>query len=152
MSRETTATMTLLIENCNILARPGEEPSNVRSILIEGNRIAALSESPTQVVPAGTLRLDAYGSTVLPGMIDSHCHLFQLGSLPRSVDLRGTNSLTSIRLRLFGRVQKTSPGEWVVGRGWDQEAFVERRFPTRDDIDDVTSQNPTILIRSDEHI
>jgi predicted amidohydrolase YtcJ len=96
--------------------------------------------------------LDAYDSTVLPGLIDSHCHLSELGALPRSVDLRGTNSLTSIRLRLFGRIQKTLPGEWIVGRGWDQEAFVERRFPTRDDIDDVTSQNPAILVRNCEHV
>lgn len=141
---------TVLIENCNILPRQGTP--NIRSILIEGNRIVALSESPTQRANSDALKIDAFGATVLPGLTDSHCHLVEVGSLPRVIDLRGANSMTSIRLRLFTKVQRATAGEWIIGKGWDQEVLVERRFPRRDEIDDLTDKNPTILLRSCGHV
>ncbi len=141
---------TILIENCNTL--PEQGTPNVRSILIQGNSVTALSESPTQSASSDALRIDAFGATVLPGLIDSHCHLVEVGSRPSVIDLRGANSMTSIRMRLFAKVQRATPGEWVIGRGWDQEALVERRFPRRDDIDDLTDQNPTILLRNCGHV
>ena len=70
-----------------------------------------------------------------------------MGSMRRILDLTGTSNVTSLRLRLFAKVKKAPPGEWVTGRGWDQEGFTERRYPTRDDIDDLTPDNPVILTR-----
>src|SRR6267143_6777592 len=93
---------TILIENCTTLSQQGKP--NIRSILIEGDRIASLSESPTQRADSEALKIDAFGATVLPGLTDSHCHLVELGARPRTIDLRETNSMTSIRLRLFARV------------------------------------------------
>src|SRR3989454_4859391 len=139
----------LLIENCNVLP-PGENAA--RSILVEGGKIVSLSRHPTQKVPDGTTIIDARGGTVLPGLIDTHCHLVALGSMRRILDLTGTSNMTALRLRLFAKARGARPGEWVTGRGWDQEGFTERRYPSRDDIDDLTRDNPVFLTRVCGHV
>ena len=141
----------LLVENCNVLNPIGED--RVRSILVEGKKIAKVSANPTQKAPEGAMTtIDARGGTVLPGLIDTHCHLVALGSMRRILDLTGTSNVTALRLRLFAKANKAPPGEWVMGRGWDQEAFTERRYPSRDDIDDLTRDNPVILTRVCGHV
>lgn len=96
--------------------------------------------------------VDANGGTLLPGLIDTHCHPFEFGWLKRNVDLRGTSNITGLRLRLSAKVQRAGPGEWVTGMGWDQEAFAERRMPNRQDIDDVSGEHPVMLTRICGHI
>ncbi len=140
----------LLIENCNVIN--SIEPSKTRSILVEDGRITRLSEESTQVVPEGTPKVDARGGTALPGLVDTHCHLVGLGAMRRVLDLMGTTNITTLRLRLFGRVSKAPTGEWIVGRGWDQELFPGRRYPARDDIDDISPGNPVFLTRVCGHI
>ena len=102
--------------------------------------------------PDGVRRLDANGATLLSGFTDTHCHPFEFGWLKRNVDLRGTNDITGLRLRLIARVQRLKPGEWVTGMGWDQETFSEGRMPDRSDIDDLSSKNPVALTRVCGHI
>jgi predicted amidohydrolase YtcJ len=138
--------MGILIENCKV---SGHTPG---SIYIDGGVVARVSESPTQDIKENTVRLDARGGAVYPGFIDTHCHPFELGTLKVGVDLRGTSNVTAIRLRLFAAVQKARPGEWVTGRGWDHEAMSERRLPNKEDIDDITKDNPVILTRVCGHI
>jgi len=136
----------LLIENCKVF---GEE---TRSVLVEGRVIIRTSESPTQDLPADTVRLDGNGATLLSGLVDSHCHPFEYGWLKRNVDLRGTNSVTGLRLRLAARLQRTEPGRWVTGMGWDHESFPGRKKPSRTDIDDISPRNPVALTRVDGHM
>ncbi|MDV3277543.1 MAG: amidohydrolase [Nitrososphaerales archaeon] len=98
------------------------------------------------------MKIDAGGATLLPGLADSHCHPFEVGWLKRSVDLRGTANITAVRLRLATKVRRAQPREWVVGMGWDQEAFPAKLFPSRSDIDDMTLENPVILSRVCGHV
>jgi predicted amidohydrolase YtcJ len=136
----------VLIENCS-LGRIG-----LGSVYSSAGRIVKISEEATQHVPKGTEIIDAGGGSLLPGLIDSHCHPFEYGWLKRSVDLRGTTNVTGIRLRLFSAVQKAKPGEWVTGMGWDQEAFFDRKMPNLLDIDDMSPDNPVVLSRICGHI
>jgi predicted amidohydrolase YtcJ len=138
--------MRLLIENCKVF---GEE---IRSIFVDGRVIARTSESPEQTAPPDTICLDGDGATLLGGMVDSHCHPFEYGWLKRNIDLRGTNSVTGLRLRLSSRLQRTEPGKWATGMGWDHEAFPGRKMPTRTDIDDISPRNPVALKRVDGHV
>ncbi len=140
----------LLVENCNVLNPM--RASKARSILVEDGRIASLSDNPTQKVQEGATTIDAKGGTVLPGLIDTHCHPVSLGSIRRILDLTGAANITTIRLRLFAMVKKVRPGDWVIGRGWDQERLGERRYPRRDDIDDITRNNPVLLTRVCGHV
>ena len=120
--------------------------------MVEGGRIVGLSESASLDAPDGVKRLDASGGALFPGFTDTHCHPFEFGWLKRNVDLRGTSSITGLRLRLLARVQRSRPGEWVTGMGWDQEAFSEGRLPDRSDIDDLSGKNPVALTRVCGHI
>ncbi len=135
-----------MIENCSI-----GQKKNV-SVRIEGSLISRITEGSVVDVPTGTVKLDAGGATLLPGLTDSHCHPFEYGWLKRSVDLRGTGNITGVRLRLFAKIQRAQPEEWVRGMGWDQEAFPGAKMPDRADIDDLSPRNPVALSRICGHI
>ena len=138
--------MRLLVKRCTFW------PGGAGSALVADGKVERVSESESQSVTAGTTELDAAGGTLLPGLTDSHCHPFELGWLNRNVDLRGTANITALRMRVAARVQRLAPGEWVEGMGWDHEAFVEKRLPSRSDLDDISRNNPVILGRVCGHI
>lgn len=96
--------------------------------------------------------VDARGGTLVPGLVDTHCHPFEYGGLKRNVDLRGVGNITGMRLRLEPRVKRAPRGAWVTGMGWDQEALSDMRMPERNDIDDITPNNPVVLTRVCGHI
>ena len=136
----------ILIVNCKI------EGVGLGSVYSKGGRIVRISGDRTQAVPDDTQTVDGGGGSLVPGLIDSHCHPFEYGWLKRNVDLRGTTNVTGIRLRLYSAVQKAKPGEWVTGMGWDQETFSDKKMPNRFDIDDVSPDNPVALSRVCGHI
>ena len=136
----------LLLRDCTFL------DSSAGGVYCEGGRIAKIYRGGEPPVPPGTTVVDAGGGTVLPGLVDSHCHPFEYGWLKRNLDLRGTSNLVALRLRVQGGVLRARPGEWVVGMGWDQEAFPDRRMPRKEDIDSVSPANPVALTRVCGHI
>ncbi|MDG6988461.1 MAG: amidohydrolase [Nitrososphaerota archaeon] len=136
----------LLVRNCTFL------DSTAGGVYCEQGRVVRLYTGGEPDVPSDTAVLDASGGTVVPGLVDTHCHPFEYGRLKRTVDLRGTSNVTGIRLRVQAGVMRSSPGEWVVGMGWDQETFPDRKMPTRRDIDDVSPANPVALSRVCGHV
>jgi predicted amidohydrolase YtcJ len=137
--------MSIVLENCRL------PDGKWATITVEDGKIREVAR-PGSRSPKEKPILDAAGCTVLPGLVDSHCHPFEVGWLKRSVDLRGASNVTAIRLRLQAKVQRSRPGEWVVGRGWDHEVFPVPALPTRDDLDEVSPQNPVVLSRVCGHI
>ncbi|HDI02374.1 MAG TPA: hypothetical protein ENF93_01875 [Ignisphaera sp.] len=91
-----------------------------------------------------TLR-DLGENVAIPGFIDAHLHLDGLGLSLNTLDLRGVRSIEELkkRLRDFAKERKG----WIIGRGWDQELFIEKRWPTRWDLDSVVSDRPVLLVR-----
>ncbi len=138
--------MGVLLENCSL----GD--GKVGSVYVDRGLIERISDGPSCEAPAGTLKVDGRGGSLFQGFTDSHCHPFEMGWLRRNVDLRGVANVTGIRLRLQTAIQRAAPGGWVVGRGWDHEAFPGKRLPSREDIDDVSPENPVALARVCGHI
>ncbi len=136
----------LLIRGCVI------EGARSSSVYVEDGIIARVSKGGELEAPRGSETIVANGGTLLPGLTDSHCHPFEYGRLKRSLDLRGASNITGVRLRLQAAAQRAKPGEWIFGRGWNQEAFPDRKMPARGDIDDVTPSNPVVLSRACGHI
>jgi hypothetical protein len=95
--------------------------------------------------------VDLRGRTVVPGFTDSHCHIFGIGEREMRLNLEGTNSLEDFLARVKERVDKTSPGKWITGRGWIQTFWKPPQFPTRQDLDKVAPNNPVFLTRADGH-
>ena len=95
-------------------------------------------------------RIDLRGKTVIPGFNDSHLHLYGLGKYLRSVQLSGCRSIEDIiaSTRAFIADNQIPPGKVVTGRGWNEDYFsLERRHPTKEDLDKISSEHPIILRR-----
>ena len=96
--------------------------------------------------------VDLEGGLVLPGFIDTHVHVYGVGIALKRLDLRGVKSIEELKEKLAKKVEEVRRGEWIIGRGWDQENFKEKRFPTRWDLDEVSPHNPVILYRICGHV
>ena len=102
-------------------------------------------------LPGSTKVVDGGGRTMLPGLIDAHGHVMELGASLLQLDLSGTRSVAEMqqRLRAYAAAHPELP--WIVGRGWNQEQWAEKRFPTASDLDAVVSDRPVWLGRVDGH-
>jgi hypothetical protein len=95
--------------------------------------------------------LELPGSLITPGLVDAHCHFGYLGLALAAVDLRGQPSLLACRERIREAAAARKPGEWILGRGWDQFQWEEPREPTLEDLDDVTPHSPAMMVRACGH-
>ncbi len=89
--------------------------------------------------------------TVIPGLIDAHGHLLGLGFSLLQADLVGTRSKADVIERLRAKADALAPGEWLLGRGWDQNDWPEQQFPTAADLDLAFADRPVWLERVDGH-
>ena len=94
--------------------------------------------------------IDAGGKTVLPGLIDAHCHFYRLGLGMQSVDLVGTNSYEEVLSKVVA-FQKEKKAVFITGRGWDQNDWEVKEFPTKEKLDALFPDTPVALRRVDGH-
>ena len=150
--RPATAPADLIVTNARVYtadeARPLAEAFAVRDgrIVFVGSRqeAQALKGANTRVV-------DAAGKTVIPGMVDAHAHFGGLAQTLRSVDLVGTRTYDDVIARVVERAKTTPKGGWILGRGWDQNAWGDTRFPTHEKLSAAVPDHPVVLTRVDGH-
>ena len=107
--------------------------------------------SPGGPMPIAAVSVDGGGRTLLPGFIDAHGHVMDLGFAALRLDLTGTSSLTELQRRLRAYAAAHPDAKWIQGFGWNQELWPEKRFPTAADLDAVVSDRPVVLERVDGH-
>lgn len=95
----------------------------------------------------GTIEESLDGRTVIPGLVDAHNHLLSTGFVLQEIQLYDCRSIGEIVDLVRGVVQRSTPGTWIVGRGWDESLLSENRFPTRHDLDPVSPEHPVVLHR-----
>jgi predicted amidohydrolase YtcJ len=95
--------------------------------------------------------IDGEGRTLLPGLIDAHGHVMGLGFFALQLDLTGTKSLGELQQRLKEYAAANPDARWILGRGWNQELWTDKRFPTAGDLDAAVSDRPVWLTRVDGH-
>ncbi|GAB3199558.1 putative amidohydrolase YtcJ [Pontibacter aydingkolensis] len=95
--------------------------------------------------------LDAEGKAVYPGFIDAHAHFYRYGLALQSADLVGTESFKEVVQKVTEQRQKFPDTEWITGRGWDQNDWAVKEFPTKDTLDKLFPDVPVILTRVDGH-
>lgn len=101
--------------------------------------------------PKTSFRMDGKGRFVMPGLIDSHSHVMSVGIAAMTLDLTSTRSLAEA-LAAIGAYAKAHPDRpWILGRGWNQELWPEKRFPTAAELDAVVGNRPVWLERVDGH-
>jgi predicted amidohydrolase YtcJ len=150
--RQAPAPADLILVNTKIYTVDDSHPY-VDAMAVRGGRVAFVGSTREALLLRGpsTQVLDLAGRTVIPGMVDAHAHLFDLGTFLRDIDLTDTRSFDAIVTRVAGRVKDLPTGRWVIGRGWDQNKWGDTRFPTHDALSRVTPNNPVILGRIDGH-
>lgn len=100
---------------------------------------------------ANTRVIDLHGATVLPGLADAHGHLSGLGEFLRDADLVGSLSYEEAIQRTVKHAGTVAKGEWVFGRGWDQNRWASKQFPTSEALTRAFPDNPAMLERVDGH-
>lgn len=128
------------------------DDDTVDAIAIDGGRIIACG-SARDILPAfdPVRKIDLDRRAVIPGLIDAHGHLLWLGLSLNGISLRGIDNYTSLMKTIHEAVNNASPGEWIIGRGWDQNLWHGREFPARHHLDVITPNNPVYLVRVDGH-
>ena len=101
--------------------------------------------------PKVDTNVDAQGRTLLPGLIDAHGHVTELGFAALQLDLTGTSSLADLQQRLRTYAAAHPRARWVLGRGWNQELWPDKKFPTAADLDAIVPDRPVVLDRVDGH-
>ena len=116
-----------------------------------GRIVAVGGERETALRLPKAEHIDAQGKTLLPGLIDAHGHVFELGEIASGVELFSATSLGgAVRaVAEFGRAHPKHA--WLVGFGWNQEVWKLGRFPTAAELDAAVGDRPVLLHRVDGH-
>lgn len=115
---------------------------------IKNGCIAAVGtnqEVKTELPHAEAIELP--GRLVTPGLVDAHCHFVSYGRSRLMIDLSGLSSLEACRRRIRKAAFLAKPGQWLLGRGWNQHSWAEKRLPCKEDLNDITPHNPAMMIR-----
>ena len=116
----------------------------------DGKFIAIGTNEEIQAKYATLKTVDAKNQTIVPGLIDAHCHFFGLGLSLQKVNLRGTKSYDEI-LEKLAVFKKEKNADYITGRGWDQNDWEVKVFPTKEKLDKLFPNTPVAIRRVDGH-
>ena len=121
-----------------------------KSIAINDGKIIEVSNENLDYKYNTKEILDVKGKVILPGLIDSHCHFYNLGLDQQVVDLRGTNSFDEIiqRLKIY---DLNNDSNVIIGRGWDQNDWEIKKFPLNLKLNKNFENKIVVLERIDGH-
>ncbi len=133
---------------------PGAPPERIRgSLAIRGGRIAYLGDDAGALAlrtPA-TRIVELDGRAVTPGLIDAHSHLLGLGEALEEVDLAGAPTYAEVIRRVAAAARELPAGAWLRGRGWDQNRWPGKAFPTAGPLSAAVPDHAVWLTRVDGH-
>ena len=144
-----------LLANATVVTLDERFP-DADAVAVEDQRVAmvgTVSELRQQF--RGPYReVDLAGATVVPGFIDAHHHVMALGYWRAQIDCSypAVTSIAQIVDRVRKRAANAAPGEWIFGRGYDDNKLLERRHPTRWDFDPVSPANPVLIRNASGHM
>ena len=142
----------LVVVNARIYTVDNARPMASALAVRNGRVIFVGSDSEARLLAGSATRLvDLRGRVVIPGMVDAHAHLLGLATSLRNVLLAGSTSYDEVIRRVTERVRRAKPGEWVEGRGWDQNLWPDKSFPTHEALSRAAPNNPVVLRRVDGH-
>src|SRR5450432_1162552 len=100
--------------------------------------------------PGDTIQLK--NNFVMPGFNDAHTHIGGAGRDKLAMSLNGVESVAELQKRVKSEISKHKAGEWILGSGWDQTLWPDRKFPTRLQLDEVSPENPVYLVHISGHV
>ena len=147
-------TADLILLNANVITMDDRQPT-AQIVTVKGGRIAFASGSDQLAAwqGQGTKVIDCVGKTVVPGFIDAHCHIFSMVRKLLSIDLSDPSfkSIADIKAAIKKRADKSPPGEWIAATDYNEFSLVEKRHPTRWELDEAAPDNPVVLSHRSLH-
>jgi predicted amidohydrolase YtcJ len=142
----------LIMVNGKVVTMDTSRPA-AEALAVTGDKITAVGTTAEieTMASENTRVIDLAGKTVVPGLVESHAHLYGIGDAMMKLDLVGTESEEQIAAMVRERAAGTEPGRWIEGRGWDQNDWETKRFPTLESLSDAAPRNPVCLTRVDGH-
>lgn len=148
----------LVLTNGNVVT-VDEARSTAQAIAMTGDRITAVGSSAEIAAYIGdeTEVVDLQGQTAIPGLIEGHGHYTSFGGSLMILDFRYAESFAEIVSMVSEATATTAAGEWIIGRGWHQDKWVEKEavlvegLPLHDSLSAVTPDHPVMLIHTSGH-
>ncbi|HUZ35743.1 MAG TPA: amidohydrolase [Streptosporangiaceae bacterium] len=146
--------MELIVEDA-VFVTMAASAGLARSMLVRDGRIAAVgsADEVRAVAAPGAAVVPLGGATVIPGLIDAHCHVSDVGYLAAGADCAQplAPDIPAIQARLREAAGRTPEGSWVTGSGYVEYKLRERRHPTRADLDQAVPDRPAVLYHTSLH-
>jgi len=140
----------LIVINANVYT-VDDNFSDAEAFAVKDGKFIAIGTNDEIKQNFATLKtIDAEGKTILPGLIDAHCHFYGLGLQQQKVDLTGTKSYDEVLQRIVD-FQKEKKVDYITGRGWDQNDWEVKEFPTKEKLDILFPETPVAVRRIDGH-
>ena len=144
-----------LFINANLISKPFSEKSLTSFVVNNEGKITAVGSKKRLQAdhPEADIK-NLGGKTVLPGLNDSHLHLFQYGLAKRKIDLSKAESIPEIKriVKNYIKNNQLKENEWIEGKGWNDDNFANPSFPTANDLDQISEKHPIILKRTCFHV
>ena len=142
----------LVLTNGRIYTVDNARPVVSALAVRDGRVLFVGSDAEAKVfVRPSTRVVDLHGAAVYPGFTDAHAHLLGLGVTLRRVNLAGATSYDEVISRVQAWAKNVKPGEWILGRGWDQNRWAVKEFPSEGALSRAFPNNPVVLTRIDGH-
>ncbi|MGQ4809388.1 N-substituted formamide deformylase [Candidatus Entotheonellaceae bacterium PAL068K] len=147
--------MDLIVTDAKVVTMDAND-TKAQALAIQDGKIVAVGCNDDIMPLRGpkTPHLHARGATVLPGFIEPHNHMVGFGTALLGVDVctPPNRTMHDIVERLRQRAVQTPPGQWILGRGYDDTAIPDMRHPTRHDLDAASTQHPIVIWHNSGHL
>ena len=131
--------------NANIITLDNNNPY-IKSLTVENGKIKSINK-----IQNTFKTIDLNSATVIPGFIDSHFHLTNLGKRLDMLQLKNCKSAKEIAQMVLDKSKKSDRNEWILGFGWDQTKWEDNSFPKKEILNNLPISQPVMLTRIDGH-
>ncbi|BDY05287.1 amidohydrolase [Ferrimonas sp. YFM] len=140
---------TLLVDNVNGYTLTENGLSQFGALMVKDGKV--VDTGARGAFTQADRRLDGQGMTLLPGLTDAHGHIMGQGYLQSDLNLTGVSSKAEALARIKAYAEANPQAQWIRGRGWNQELWPDRAFPSAEDLDAIIKDKPVWLRRVDGH-
>ena len=147
----------LILSSDNVILMTGDKKAQPLSIAITNKKIVWVGLHKDAKNIQGT-KIDFGNQAILPGFIDAHGHASYLAFASQVANIASppvgkikTIKDLQIELKEFIKVSNLQPGQWLIGLGYDNSLLAEQRHPTKEDLDQVSTEHPIYLIHVSAH-
>lgn len=139
-----------IVVNANVYTVDNQFSKAEAFAIKDGNFVEVGTTSDIQSKYTSEDIKDLKGKTIVPGLIDAHCHFLGLGFNQQAVNLVGTKSFEEVMKRVLD-FQNERHQNYILGRGWDQNDWEDKTFPNKNLLDKLFPNTPIALTRIDGH-